>query len=67
MDSTSPNPRSYTLAETAGILRCSERTLHRLIKDGAVRTVLISTRRRIVPATEIERILNSGISAEAAA
>jgi predicted site-specific integrase-resolvase len=49
--------RAYSLKQTAEVLNVSLHTIERLCKSGAIHSVLVSPRRRIVPATEIDRIL----------
>lgn len=48
-----------TVAETAEMLRCSESLIYAQLKDGRLRGVMVG-RRRLVPATEINRIIESG-------
>lgn len=48
--------RALSIAETCEALSISRATLHRQVREGAIRTVAIG-RRRIVPADEINRLL----------
>jgi excisionase family DNA binding protein len=49
--------RGLSRKQTAERLGVSERTVDRQIKSGAIRSVLVSPRRRLVPDDEIDRIL----------
>ncbi len=48
-----------TVAETAEMLRCSESLIYAQLKDGRLRGVKVG-RRRLVPTTEINRLIESG-------
>jgi excisionase family DNA binding protein len=61
MSSTEQRPRVYSIKLAAKALSLSERTLFRLIADGKIRTILLGERRRGIPATELDRIEQSGI------
>lgn len=48
-----------TVGETAEMLRCSESLIYAQLKDGRLRGVKVG-RRRLVPMTEIDRLIQSG-------
>jgi excisionase family DNA binding protein len=52
-------PLAYSIAEAAHALRVSERTIHRLIEDGLLRSVKLPGR-RIIPHVSINKLLNPG-------
>lgn len=52
-------PHGISLKETARLLLISRSTLQRMVRRGDIKTVKVSPRRRIVPSTEIQRILTS--------
>jgi excisionase family DNA binding protein len=49
--------RTYTLKQAAEVLGIGYRTVERMCRTGAIRSVLVSPRRRLVPIAEIDRIL----------
>lgn len=49
--------RGVSVKNAAEALTVSVRTVRRLIADDKIRSVLVSKRRRIVPQSEIDRIL----------
>ncbi|WP_124712887.1 helix-turn-helix domain-containing protein [Mycolicibacterium nivoides] len=51
-----------TVAETAELLRCSESLIYAQMKDGRLRGVKVG-RRRLVPMTEIDRLIAGDIAA----
>jgi hypothetical protein len=53
---------AYTMQETASILGVSYITVHRLLKRGLLRSSS-ALRHKVIPVTEIERFLNSTLSA----
>lgn len=48
-----------TVSETAEMLRCSESLIYAQMKDGRLRGVRVG-RRRLVPMSEIDRLIQSG-------
>jgi hypothetical protein len=50
------------VADAAAALTLSKRTLQRMIARGLIKSVLVSTRRRVVPSSEIDRLRTVGIS-----
>lgn len=48
-----------TVGETAELLRCSESLIYTQLKDGRLRGVKVG-RRRLVPMTEIDRLIQAG-------
>lgn len=61
-----PEPQAFTLAQAAKRLTLSPAGLNNLIRDGHIRTVRLG-RRRVVAATELERVLREGTQATPAA
>lgn len=58
-----PAPAHYTVAETAHILGCSERTVRRMIKDQRLHTLRVGGRGRVyIPAAELEPFLPAEVS-----
>jgi len=53
--------RAYSVKEAAGILMLCERTLRTLIAQDKVKAPFVSAKRRLIPDTEIDRILSEGI------
>ncbi|EUA41658.1 DNA binding, excisionase family domain protein [Mycobacterium avium subsp. avium 2285 (R)] len=51
-----------TVSETAELLRCSESLIYAQLKDGRLRGVKVG-RRRLVPMTEIEKLIAGDIAA----
>lgn len=49
-------PLAYDYDETGRLLRCSERTVRRLVKAGQLRSILVGSSPRI-PRSEIERFV----------
>lgn len=57
---TSAAPQTMlTVKEAADYLRCSESLIYAQMKDGRLRGVRVG-RRRLVPSTEIDRLIQSG-------
>ena len=52
-----PSPRAYSIAEAAAALRVSGKTICRMIEAGKVTAAQVTERRRVIPASEITRIL----------
>lgn len=52
------SPKSYTRKELKAVLRCCIGTVDSLIRSGQLRSVRISPRRIIVPASALEEYLN---------
>ena len=50
--------RGYSKADTAAALTVCTKTLERQIKNGKIRAVQVSERRRVIPGSEIIRILS---------
>ena len=55
---TSPRPRANSMKRAAEVLAISDSTLGRMIKAGTIKTVKVSTRRRVITDAEIERVLS---------
>jgi len=51
--------RCYTLAEAAHTLRLCERSIARMVKAETIKSVKVSARRRVIPASEIDRLLGA--------
>jgi len=61
----SPDGRvALSLADAAGSLGISLATLKRLIADRQVRTVRLGRRRRVVPCSELQRLVTSATRQE---
>ena len=56
--------KAFPFAEAAHQLGISTRTLTRRIKDGEIRAVQVSQRRKVITARELDRLL--GLEPEAA-
>ena len=55
---TNPLPRlSFTIEDAAEVIGVSRSTMYELVRDGRVRTVHISERKRVIPLVELERFL----------
>jgi predicted site-specific integrase-resolvase len=54
-------PRGYSRKRAAEALSVSERTLDRMLAAGLLKSAKVSQRRRIIPQTEISRILAAAI------
>lgn len=52
-----PTKLAYSIVEFAAALGISRPTVYSMIHEGQIRTVLIG-RRRLIPASEIERVLS---------
>jgi excisionase family DNA binding protein len=52
--------RCYTLTEAAQTLSLCERTIGRMVAANKIKSVKVSARRRVIPATEIDRLLSGG-------
>jgi predicted site-specific integrase-resolvase len=52
-----PNARVYSLKQAAEALGISLRNLERQCLSGQIRSVLVTPRRRLVPISEVDRIL----------
>jgi len=61
METGGVRKRAYSVKEAAGILMVCERTLRSLISTGKVKAPFVSAKRRLIPDTEIDRILNEGV------
>ncbi|MPZ38620.1 MAG: helix-turn-helix domain-containing protein [Rhizobiales bacterium] len=59
--------RAYTMREGADILQLSLGTVKRLIREGKIKAPRVSLKKRLIPNSEIERILSVGIDAPIAA
>ena len=57
-------PVALPLADAAGSLGISLATLKRLIADRQVRTVRLGRRRRVVPCSELQRLVTSATRQE---
>lgn len=53
--------RGYSIKAAAKALSLCERTLRGLIAEGRIHAPFVSTKRRAVPDTEIQRIFEEGI------
>jgi predicted site-specific integrase-resolvase len=62
-DDTRPpiRARAYSLKHAARILAISEHTVQRLCASGQIKSILVSPRRRIIPDSELDRILGDTI------
>ena len=56
----SANQQFYTVYQTAEVLQISRNGLYRLIRAGTIKAVWIGGLKR-VPASELDRLTNSGI------
>ena len=52
---------AYSIAEAAAVTSLSRATLYRLISSGKLRTVTVGAR-RLIPATEIQRLCGLSLS-----
>ena len=53
-----PSNRARSISEAARTLNLSERTVWRMIGRGAIKSVRVSERRRVITDNEINRILS---------
>jgi excisionase family DNA binding protein len=60
-NTTTEAPRVSSKKRAAEALGISERTLDRMIAAGIVKSIKVSGRRRVIPSTEIDRILQGGV------
>jgi len=54
-DTTCYYPTFHTVPEVARVLRVSERTVARRVRDGTIRSIKIKGR-RLIPASEFKRL-----------
>jgi excisionase family DNA binding protein len=54
---TITHSQTYSVSEAAQVLKICTKTVNRMIAEGKLKAAQVTERRKVIPSTEIERLL----------